>query len=72
MAMPFDHQPTVRPGGRPGCSRLFDCLPAIALIGVIFILAGPQVLRKPTDQRVLTNIQFCFDVSGSMSVGPAV
>ena len=39
------------------------------MIGVIFILAGPQVLRKPTDQRVLTNIQFCVDVSGSMSVG---
>ncbi|MDG2030678.1 MAG: VWA domain-containing protein [Phycisphaerales bacterium] len=47
----------------------FDSMPAIVLIGVICMLAGPQVLRRPSDQRVLTNIQFCLDVSGSMTAG---
>jgi Ca-activated chloride channel family protein len=47
----------------------FDSLPAIVLIVVICMLAGPQVLRRPSDQRVLTNIQFCLDVSGSMTAG---
>jgi Ca-activated chloride channel family protein len=69
VAMPFDHQAHVPSRWTPWMLSAFDCLPAIVLIGVILILAGPQVLRKPTDQRVLTNIQFCVDVSGSMSVG---
>ena len=30
------------------------------------MLAGPQVLRTPKEERVLTNIEFCLDVSGSM------
>jgi Ca-activated chloride channel family protein len=49
--------------------RGFDAMPAIALMAVVCMLAGPQVLRRPTQQRVLTNIQFLMDVSGSMSVG---
>lgn len=69
VVMPFDHQ---RHGSRRWTRWMlagFDSLPAIALVGVILILAGPQVLRRPSDQRVLTNIQFCFDVSGSMTSG---
>jgi Ca-activated chloride channel family protein len=72
LSLPFDHR-------AHGSRRLlrwllsgFDSLPAIVLIVVICMLAGPQVLRRPSDQRVLTNIQFCLDVSGSMtSSGPA-
>jgi hypothetical protein len=32
----------------------------------ILILAGPQRLAKPEDERVLTNIEVVLDVSGSM------
>lgn len=69
LSLPFDHR-------AHGSRRLlrwllsgFDSLPAIVLIAVICMLAGPQVLKRPSDQRVLTNIQFCLDVSGSMTAG---
>lgn len=43
------------------------------LMGVILlILAGPQVQRIPREERVLTNIQICMDVSGSMTVDNAI
>jgi Ca-activated chloride channel family protein len=69
VVLPFDHQHHGSGRAIRWLLATFDSLPAIALIGVVFILAGPQVLRRPADQRVLTNIQFCFDVSGSMSSG---
>jgi len=34
---------------------------------VIVLLAGPSRLGPPSDERILTNIEICFDVSGSMS-----
>jgi Ca-activated chloride channel family protein len=34
---------------------------------VIWILAGPVILGKPTQKRAVTNIQFCVDISGSMT-----
>jgi len=34
---------------------------------VIWILAGPVILGKPTQKRAITNIQFCVDISGSMT-----
>lgn len=39
----------------------------ILLAVVIWILAGPMELGKPTTKRSLTNIQFCVDISGSMT-----
>jgi len=35
----------------------------------IVMLAGPQMLKQPKAERLLTNIQICMDVSGSMT-GP--
>jgi Ca-activated chloride channel family protein len=32
----------------------------------ILLLAGPQRMTESADARVLTNIEFCLDVSGSM------
>ncbi|HJO15456.1 MAG TPA: VWA domain-containing protein [Phycisphaerales bacterium] len=68
LAMPFDHR-------APRSSRMlgwmlsaFDTAPAVVLLAAVFILAGPQALRQPQDERVLSNIQFCVDVSGSMGV----
>ena len=66
LVLPFDH-------GSPRHSwflgRLVKCLnlAAPALLAVaIFLLAGPQRMAQTADARVLTNLQFCLDVSGSM------
>lgn len=67
LAMPFDHRSHENRFWLRMTLRFFEILPAVMLAAVIGLLAGPQVLRKPLDERVLTNIQFCFDVSGSMS-----
>lgn len=44
-----------------------EMLPALLLAVVIAILAGPQQLSEPKTQRVLSNIELCVDVSGSMT-----
>lgn len=45
---------------------LAESLPAGLLAVAILVLAGPQRQAPPRDERVLTNILFCLDVSGSM------
>ena len=67
LVMPFDH-------GRQKSGRvlyvmlsLAESLPGLVLGAVIVILAGPQQLGEPKSKRVLTNIEFCVDVSGSMT-----
>lgn len=38
------------------------------LLGVIvWLMAGPVILGKPINKRSITNIQFCVDISGSMT-----
>lgn len=67
VVMPFDHG--IQPGrrGLGAVINLAQSLPALLLAIVILILAGPQQLSAPKNKRVLTNIEFCVDVSGSMS-----
>ncbi len=67
LALPLDH-------ARVGRGRLLHALVALAescgpllLAVVILILAGPQRFGEPRSQRVLTNIEFCVDFSGSMT-----
>ncbi|HJO25841.1 MAG: aerotolerance regulator BatA [Planctomycetes bacterium] len=67
LVMPFDHSGERR--GRlihlaAGCA---ESLPALLLALVIIILAGPQRWAEPQTKKVLTNIEFCVDVSGSMT-----
>lgn len=67
VVLPFDHG-----GRRPGrgwrfALNLAESLPALVLAVVIVILAGPQRLSEPRTRRVLTNIEFCVDISGSMT-----
>jgi Ca-activated chloride channel family protein len=69
LSLPFDHRSHRSRRWLGWVLSCFDSMPAIVLIGVICMLAGPQILRRPSDQRVLTNIQFCLDVSGSMTAG---
>jgi Ca-activated chloride channel family protein len=42
-------------------------LPHLLLAVAIVVLAGPRRLGSPSSERVLTNIQFVLDVSGSMT-----
>lgn len=44
-----------------------ESLPAAVLAVAILVLAQPEQLGEPRDKRKLTNIEFCVDVSGSMS-----
>jgi Ca-activated chloride channel homolog len=46
---------------------LAESLPAVLLAVAVFILAGPQKFGAPESRRRMTNIQFCVDVSGSMT-----
>lgn len=47
--------------------NFFATMPALVLAAVVVILAGPQQISEPKTKKVLTNIQFCLDVSGSMT-----
>jgi Ca-activated chloride channel family protein len=65
--LPFDHG---RRGG--GWSwwavlGLAESLPPLLLAVAVFVLAGPQKSGAPEARRRMTNIQFCVDVSGSMT-----
>lgn len=68
LAMPFDHGEHRPRRMLRWILSAFDSLPAIVLLAAIFIFAGPQMLRRPKEERVLSNIQFCLDVSGSMTM----
>jgi Ca-activated chloride channel family protein len=66
VALPMDH------GGQSSgrfwaiVLGLAESVPALILASVIVLLAGPQQLSAPRTKRVLTNIEFCVDVSSSM------
>ncbi len=79
VALPFDdvyggrvsedgEAPRRRRGGFLGFAlKLADSVPALMLALAIVILAGPQRVGAPRTKRKMTNIQFCIDVSGSMT-----
>ena len=67
VVLPFDY-------GTQSAGRMFsflinqaERLPALILAVVIVLLAGPTQMGEPKTQKVLTNIEFCVDVSGSMT-----
>ncbi|MEE2642702.1 MAG: vWA domain-containing protein [Planctomycetota bacterium] len=67
LTLPFD-------GGKQGRGKisqfflnLAESVPALLLAVVLVILAGPTQLGTPVQERELKNIQFCLDVSGSMT-----
>ena len=68
LAVPVDHRPHRRRPLLGAMLRGFEMVPAVLLAAAIVAMAGPQVLQRPEQQRVLSNIQICFDVSGSMGV----
>jgi Ca-activated chloride channel family protein len=66
LRLPFDY-------GQPRRGRFLERLvrllnlaaPALLAVAVIF-LAGPQRPTESADARILTNVEVCLDVSGSM------
>lgn len=46
---------------------IFESMPALILAVVIILLAGPRAVGEPRTRRALTNIEFCVDISGSMT-----
>jgi Ca-activated chloride channel family protein len=66
LVLPFDHSGAAHGGWLAFFLRCAESLPALLLALVILILAGPQKWDEPRQKRVLTNIEFCVDVSGSM------
>ena len=67
VALPFDHAPRVASSRLRPALRVAESMPSIALAFAILLLAGPQKWDVPRTKRALTNIQFCVDVSGSMT-----
>jgi Ca-activated chloride channel family protein len=67
VVVPFDHG-RVAPAGRAwrGLLALAESLPALLLAVAIVLLAGPLGEGKPGEKRLVTNIELCVDVSGSM------
>jgi Ca-activated chloride channel family protein len=70
VIMPFDHQSHGKRGRwlRWGLGA-FETLPLLLLAATIVMLARPQMLKQPRAERLLSNVQICMDVSGSMSGG---
>ncbi len=67
LALPFDHSGAQHAAWLAFFLRCAESLPALLLALVILLLAGPQKWDEPRSKRVLTNIEFCLDVSGSMT-----
>jgi Ca-activated chloride channel family protein len=67
VVLPFDHAELARAAWTRFFLRIFESLPALVLAVAILILAGPQSWGAPRSKRALTNIEFCVDVSGSMT-----
>ena len=67
LAMPFDHSGAKRGRGLEGVVKLVNLCAPLLLAVAIVLLAGPQRPLSQGNQRVLSNIEFVLDVSGSMT-----
>jgi len=67
LVLPFDHTGARGHGWLRRIVTVAQFLPHLLLAIAIVILAGPRRLGSPNNERVLTNIQFVLDVSGSMT-----
>jgi len=71
LALPFDATGGAdrrsRGAGLSALLRLAESISPLLLGVAVILLAGPQKVGAPSTKRKLTNIQFCVDVSGSMT-----
>jgi len=73
VPLPYDHgrAGNGRAGDGRGWRRLLnvaETLPPLLLALAVILAAGPQRYGEPKQKRSLTNIEFCLDVSGSMTI----
>jgi Ca-activated chloride channel family protein len=67
LVLPFDHSQARSSRWLERIVKLLN-LSVPGLLGIaILLLAGPQRMTESADARILTNIEFCLDVSGSMT-----
>jgi len=67
LLLPLDHSTARSKRWLGRVIRSANLLTPLLLAVGILVLAGPQKLAPPREERVLTNIQFVLDVSGSMN-----
>lgn len=67
VVMPFDRGGRGTGGVVRALLGVAESLPALLLAVAVLLLALPQELAAPKEKRALTNIQFCVDISGSMT-----
>ena len=67
ILLPFDYGVQSRGRWLGFLIGLAESLPALILAAVVVLLAHPQQLSLPRSKRVLTNIEFAVDISGSMT-----
>jgi len=66
LVLPFDHAQAKARSWLERVIKVANLLPALLLGITVVLLAGPQRLAPPKEERVLTNIEVVLDVSGSM------
>lgn len=67
LVLTADHAHRRRGWGLWLAVSLAESMAPVALAAAVFLLAGPLISAVPRDQRKLSNIQFCLDISGSMT-----
>ncbi|MEM1442056.1 MAG: VWA domain-containing protein [Verrucomicrobiota bacterium] len=67
LVLPFDESGVPHATGWNGTLNLFASLPALILAVALVLAAVPLRLGEPVSKRKLTNIEFCVDISGSMT-----
>ena len=67
LVLPFDHGRNRRGSVLRALLQSVESLIALVLAVAVFLLSGPQRLDAPKSKRVMTNIEFCVDISGSMT-----
>lgn len=67
LVLPFDHSGARGSRWLGGAVGLAESLPPLVLGVAVLLVADPQQLGEPQTRRALTNIEFCVDISGSMT-----
>ncbi len=67
LVLPFDRGSNPRGTVLRATLQSAESMTSLTLAVAVFILAGPQRLDTPKLKRAMTNIEFCVDISGSMT-----
>ena len=66
LTLPVDHSQHQHASTSHRLARISESIPALLLASAILLLAGPRKTAPPNNHRILNNILFLVDVSGSM------